>query len=141
MGAGKIEQGRYAAGQGMLLSTISSVVLSLLVLFLQQPLYTIMGFSETVRSLAFNYMTIIAAALIFSFWFTGLEAVFRDGHQRGGACHRFGPVAGSSAMWGPVKTAGLCSLYEERFPNGHRIPDNPPDFKYRQPDCFGGILF
>ncbi len=77
VGAGQPEKGRVAAGQGMLLNTFSALTLALVVFFTQDTLYQIMGFEPQVLQMARQYMNIILLGLVFSFAFTGLEAVFR----------------------------------------------------------------
>ena len=77
IGAGKAENGRLSAGQGMLLNTFSALILAALVYISQNTLYQVMGFDPQVALMARQYMNIILLGLIFSFGFTGLEAVFR----------------------------------------------------------------
>jgi len=77
IGSGKSEQGRKIAGQGMLLNTVSAIVIAVIVFTLQDSLFSIMGFESTVLFQAKRYMTIIILGLIFAYWFTGLEAIFR----------------------------------------------------------------
>ncbi len=77
VGAGEIDRGRLAAGQGMLLNTSSAIILAGLVFFGQNALYGIMGFEAVVTVLARDYMNIILLGLVFGFGFGGLEAVFR----------------------------------------------------------------
>lgn len=77
IGANREAQAREAAAQGMVISTVSALVLGLLVYFGQGYLYKIMGFSAEVTELANAYMNIILLGIVFSFWFTGLEATFR----------------------------------------------------------------
>lgn len=77
VGANNEKTARHAAAQGMLLSTISALLLGITVFFSQGFLYRIMGFDAQVTELAYQYMNIILLGILFSFWFTGLEAVFR----------------------------------------------------------------
>ncbi len=77
IGAGKPEQARHSAFQGVLVSTLSAVVLAVIVYFSQGQLYRIMGFDTPVTLLAHAYMEVILSGLIFAFWFTAFEAVFR----------------------------------------------------------------
>ncbi len=77
IGAGKSEQGRFAAGQGMVLNLGSALVLAFLVFISQNTLYQIMGFEPHVLLLARQYMNIILIGLVLSFGFTALEAIFR----------------------------------------------------------------
>ncbi len=77
IGAKKPDQGRFAAAQGMLLNTLTAIIVMGTVYFIQNSLYRLMGFDPQVLLLARQYMNIILAGLIFSFWFTALEAVFR----------------------------------------------------------------
>ncbi len=77
IGARQPEEGRRAAGQGMVISTVSAVIFTVLVFSSQKVLYMIMGFDSEVAGLAQQYMSIVLIGLIFSFWFTALEAIFR----------------------------------------------------------------
>ena len=77
VGAGKTTKARYAAAQGMVISTATALLLSVIVFFTQDFLYGIMGFTHIVSHQAHRYMEIILIGILFSFWFTGLEAVFR----------------------------------------------------------------
>lgn len=77
IGASKETRARHAAAQGMLVSTVSAVVLALIVYFFQKPLYAIMGFDALVNNLSHGYMEVILLGMPFIFWFTGLEGVFR----------------------------------------------------------------
>lgn len=77
IGAGDESSARSAAAQGMFVSTISAVVLGFTVYFGQGLLYRIMGFDSQVTQMSYQYMSIILVGIVFSFWFTGLEAVFR----------------------------------------------------------------
>ena len=77
IGANKETQARNAAAQGMLISTGTAILLGVTVFFAQDFLYNIMGFSAEVNGLSHKYMEIILLGMLFSFWFTGLEAVFR----------------------------------------------------------------
>ena len=77
IGAGRAQQGRLAAGQGMLLNTLSALLLAVLVFVSQNALYRVMGFDPQVTVLARAYMNIILLGLVFSFGFTGIEGVFR----------------------------------------------------------------
>ena len=77
IGASQTQRARYAAGQGMLLNTLTAILLAALVFFFQQDLYRVMGFSQIVTAYATDYMNVILLALPFAFAFIGLEAVFR----------------------------------------------------------------
>ncbi len=77
IGAGDESSARSTAAQGMLVSTISALILAITVYFNQGLLYRIMGFDAQVTEMAYQYMSIILLGIVFSFWFTGLEAVFR----------------------------------------------------------------
>ncbi|MGD9488212.1 MAG: MATE family efflux transporter [Calditrichaceae bacterium] len=77
VGAGDEEKGRYAAGQGMLINTISAVVIAIVVFVTQNMLFRVMGFDEIVFNEARTYLSIVLSGLIFSFWFVGMEGVFR----------------------------------------------------------------
>lgn len=77
IGAGDEKVARSSAAQGMLVSTFSALILGVVVYFSQGLLYKIMGFDPQVKELAYQYMNIILLGIVFSFWFTGLEAVFR----------------------------------------------------------------
>ena len=77
IGARDESSARSVAAQGMLVSTISAIVLGVMVYLGQGLLYRIMGFDTQVTEMAYQYMSIILLGIVFSFWFTGLEAVFR----------------------------------------------------------------
>ncbi len=77
IGAGAPKKARNAAAQGMVISTVTALLLFLIVFLSQNFLYEIMGFMSAVKDLAHQYMEIILFGLLFSFWFTGLEAAFR----------------------------------------------------------------
>jgi len=77
IGAGKEDAAKYAAGQGLLLSTFITIILSVSIFYLQDALFNLMGFSPNVAAMAYTYMTVLLAGLIFMFWFLSLEAVFR----------------------------------------------------------------
>ena len=77
IGAQKPEQGRYAAGQGFIINTITVLLVGGLIFVFQDHLYRLMGFDANVLSLARQYMTIILGGMIFIFWFTALEAIYR----------------------------------------------------------------
>ena len=77
IGANNEREARSVAAQGMLISTVSAVFLGFIVFFTQGFLYKIMGFSPQVTVLAHDYMSVILLGIVFSFWFTGLEATFR----------------------------------------------------------------
>ncbi|WP_456407570.1 MATE family efflux transporter [Caldithrix abyssi] len=77
IGAQKAEEGRVAAGQGLILNTLTVIFAGGLVYLLQNDLYRLMGFDARVLSLARQYMSIILSGMIFIFWFTAFEAVFR----------------------------------------------------------------
>ncbi len=77
IGGGRPERGRFAAGQGMLINTASAVLIALIIYISQDGWYHIMGFSPEVSVHARGYMNMILAGLIFSFWFLGLEGIFR----------------------------------------------------------------
>ncbi len=77
IGAGNPDQARHSAFQGLLVSTLSAVVLAVIVYISQSGLYRIMGFDTRVALLAYDYMEVILGGLIFAFWFTAFEAVFR----------------------------------------------------------------
>ncbi len=77
IGSGKKDEAKFSAGQGMLVNTVSGLILAVTVYFLQDDIYKIMGFTPVVFEQARNYMTIILFGLVFSFWFAGLEGIFR----------------------------------------------------------------
>jgi putative MATE family efflux protein len=77
IGAGREDDAKVSAGQGMILNTITAIVLSTIVYLIQDYIYLIMGFDSLVTPLAKSYMSILLIGLIIPFWFTGLEAVFR----------------------------------------------------------------
>jgi len=77
VGANKVAPARDAAAQGMVVSTVTALILSLTVFLSQDLIYGIMGFEQIVNSQAHAYMEIILLGMLFSFWFTGLEAAFR----------------------------------------------------------------
>lgn len=77
IGAENPQAGRSAAGQGMMVNTTSALLIAVLVYASQQQLFTIMGFNSQVSFFAGRYLNITLSGLIFSFWFVGLEAVFR----------------------------------------------------------------
>jgi putative MATE family efflux protein len=77
IGAGKEDAAKYVAGQGLLLSTLITIILSVSIFYLQDALFNLMGFSPNVGAMAYSYMTVLLAGLIFMFWFLSLEAVFR----------------------------------------------------------------
>ncbi len=77
IGSGKPQKGRIAAGQGMIISTVGAVLFSMLVYFFQDNLFAVMGFDALVLPMAHRYMSIVLTGLIFIFWFTALEAIFR----------------------------------------------------------------
>ncbi len=77
IGARQPEKGRFAAGQGLLLNTVTVLLVGSVVFYFQDSLYHLMGFDPVVLQLARQYMTIILAGMVFIFWFTALEAIFR----------------------------------------------------------------
>ncbi len=77
IGAGETRKARNAAAQGMVISTVTALLLSIIVYFTQDFLYGIMGFTSVVSNQAHRYMEIVLLGMLFSFWFTGLEAAFR----------------------------------------------------------------
>ncbi len=77
VGANLPNQARHGAFQGLLVSTVSALILAIIVFFSQSLLYRIMGFDTEVTVLAHNYMEVILGGLIFAFWFTAFEAIFR----------------------------------------------------------------
>lgn len=79
IGAQKPDEGRFAAAQGFLLNTLTVFLVGGLVYLGQNHLYRLMRFDIQVTQLAHQYMTIILSGMVFIFWFTAFEAVFR-GH-------------------------------------------------------------
>jgi len=77
IGAGRLHQARFSAGQGMIVNTLSAFVLGLLVFIFQQDFYRVMGFEPLVSRYAVSYMNIVLVGLPFAFAFVGLEAIFR----------------------------------------------------------------
>ncbi len=77
IGAQQPEQGRFAAGQGLILNTLTVFLVGGLVYWGQDSLYHLMGFDSQVTQLARQYMTVILSGMVFIFWFTAFEAVFR----------------------------------------------------------------
>jgi len=77
IGAGETKKARNAAAQGMVISTVTALLLSVIVFFTQNFLYGVMGFTSIVSRQAHSYMEIVLLGMLFSFWFTGLEAAFR----------------------------------------------------------------
>ena len=75
--AGKETKARYGAFQGVLLSTLSALLLAVIVYVSQPFLYRMMGFDPQVTVLAHAYMEVFLGGLIFAFLFTAFEAVFR----------------------------------------------------------------
>jgi len=106
IGAGKGESGRQSAGQGMLINTVSAVVFAVIVYFTQDTLYDVMGFSERVRIEATTYMNIILSGLILSFWFVGLEGVFRGLGDTKTPMYILGSALALNAVLDPVLIFG-----------------------------------
>jgi len=77
IGAGNEGEAKISAGQGLFLNAVTAVILSIGVYFIQDYLYVIMGFNEEVAEQARIYLSLLLAGMIFPFWFTGLEAIFR----------------------------------------------------------------
>ncbi len=77
IGAKNPQRGKTIAAQGLLLNTFTFLIFGLMVYFLQEPLYQLMGFSSKVNQLAQQYMNIILSGMVFIFWFTLFEAIFR----------------------------------------------------------------
>lgn len=77
IGAQKPDEGRFAAAQGFLLNTLTVFLVGGLVYLGQNHLYRLMRFDIQVTQLAHQYMTIILSGMVFIFWFTAFEAVFR----------------------------------------------------------------
>lgn len=77
IGAERPDDARFVAGQGMIISTISSILFTIIVFVTQDFFYDLMGLDAAVTANAREYMSIVIIALVFSFWFTGLDAVFR----------------------------------------------------------------
>ncbi len=77
IGAQQPEKGKFAAGQGLLLNTLTVLVVGGTVYLFQDGFYHLMGFNQQVTALARAYMSVILSGLIFIFWFTAFEAIFR----------------------------------------------------------------
>ena len=77
IGANKPHQARKIAGLGMIINTISAALIAFLVYFSQDILFSVMGFHALVLDMSREYLSIVLSGLIFGFWFTGLEAIFR----------------------------------------------------------------
>lgn len=77
IGAQRESAAQFSAGQGMILTTVLAFILAVMVYLMQNILYRVMGFEPLVEEMAGDYMTIIIAGMVFSFWFVSLEGIFR----------------------------------------------------------------
>ncbi len=77
IGAGRELRAQFSAGQGLLLSSVLAVLLSVSIFSSMEFWFGIMGFKPDVQVLAADYLNILLGGLIFLFWFASLEGVFR----------------------------------------------------------------
>jgi putative MATE family efflux protein len=110
IGAGNTEAGRLSAGQGMIINSISAIIFAVSVYFTQDILYNVMGFSEQVRAEATSYMNIILSGLLFSFWFVGLEGVFRGLGDTRTPMYVLGLALAMNAILDPILIFGWLNV-------------------------------